>query len=1098
MAKCSNTCARVIKMTENEKHLYSAFISYRHADPDQIIARRIQRSIETFNIPHVYRDQSGSKHFRKVFRDTDELSLDKDLASGIDNALAQSEYLIVILTPQYKESQWCLHEIDEFLKTHDRKNILCVLAEGEPGDVLPESLTHIPSKENPDEIIIREPLCADYRLDRVTAERLELPRLLSSMLSCDYDNLVQRQEVYRRKGYMRIGSGILIALAVVIFLQTRNMISLNKAYQDTTYNRFQTLAAQSLHHLSEFNRAEALTLSLLALPGEGMPVTAEAIHSLSKATYLYQPDALSLIRNHSMQDEIIMRQVSEDQSLIVTLDSSGWILVQSADGKRLSYWQIDGTDNHYLGFILKDNDTVIAWRGSNLYSYDFRKYDRNWCVRIPGGYENTGIISVGFVDDSTCSVLTDRRIAFMDLNSGKMIRQIGADSIAFKYQDNSPDGQRDRKPPRVRLYRQLISGNEIFVSGSLTASDASKNQEKEILCLAAWDLTDFALRVRTYSLPSYCLQLQPARTDHLVAVTAEQRFDPSKVIRLVKEYDETLFSRVQILCLDRESLELNWNYDTEVVQSTSIPQIDILGPEEGSTEAYVSVVFDVDNYVFDIKNGSCTFSLTLPDSILLTWISHDDHGYFLSYLCGNQKLYIVYPSEGVVSENVGITPFPDAVQAVSIVDGKYVAFSGRHIYWFGMVDNSNRLGEVLLKSDEDDLEFFDAGDNLLGSYSNKTLFLTDVRSGNIVQEVSLRGAAGSDYSYDWKYGGSLPDGSGFLMLCKNERSGQVRLFTYDMQNNEFTLYDTILNKASFSKDVSWIDSFACHDGILYTVDPEEDNTLMYFDIVNRTTGRIPVTGIPSSMKLAEAYYDYVNEYEMNEATLVISSDGKRVLTTLCDPAAKEGAFAVIDLETGECSIPKVEEAYPGRSHSGAFSEDGRLLACSTDYAIYILDEEYSMYEKISTSGANIRSMTWYEGDLWIELSNNTVQRYNKDDRAVTIIDLDYAEVPDNGQDPQWVVNNFPPLKGIMLIDRGNMNLLSAEKKAGVPILHIPGFVGWNNESDTFVVRSYRAVRSNVDYMQYSHVFYIYPHYTTEELIDIGLKQYNEMVRGQQD
>ena len=1077
-------------MAENDNYLYSAFISYRHTDPDQNIAKRVQHSIETFTIPVVYRKQGGGKHFRKVFRDSDELSLDKDLASGIDYALTNSEFLIVILSPQYKESQWCLHEIDEFLKTHDRKNILCVLAEGEPGDVLPQSLTHIPSEENPDEIIVKEPLCADYRLDRTTAERLELPRLLCSMLSCDYDNLIKRQEVYRRKKYLRIGTGIFVALVAVMLLQFINLINLSNAYDDTIYNRFQTLAGQSLYHLSNFDREEALELSLLALPGDDMPVTAEAIHSLSKATYIYQPDALALIRNRSMQNEIIMRQVSEDQSLIVTMDSSGWILVQSSNGERLSYWQIDGIDDHYLGFFMKDNDTVFAWRGSNFYSYDYKNYKRNWCVGIPGGDENSGIISVDRIDDSTCSILTSGGIVIMDLNTGKAISQHDADSIAAKYKEDGAKGMRGSALPRIQLYRQLIDNGEIFVSGSLKPSSASSG--REALCLAAWDPAGNTLQVRTYDLPAHCLQLQPFGSDHLAAVSSEKAFDAAAINYIANDLNETPFSYMKILCFDRESLKFRWEYDTEVAQTLALPNIGSFDPGKDNTSPYLTVGFDVDNYMFDVKSGELVFSMTLPDNILLTQTITDDEENCISYLCSNHKHYLVYPTEKTIYQTEGITTFPETVQAVNIVGEKVVAFSGQHIYWFGAMPVTNSLGEIRLVSDEEDLEYFDAGNNLLGCYSNKALFLIDLKTGKTVQEVSLSDVTGPDQIVDWKYSGSLPDDSGFIMLCKNELSGQVKLYTYDLQNSEFALYDTILEKASFSRDAKWIDSFAFHDRILYTVDPEKPNTLLYHDIVNKESERISVTGIPSSMIIAEAYDDFVNRYELNEATLVISPDGRKAFTTLCAPASRIGKFAVIDLGTGECSIPEIGDAHPGRSHFGVFSEDGSDLAFSTDYSVYIVSNDYSKPVIISTSGLNVRSMTWYDGDLWVEFSNNIVRRYAKDGSQIAAIELDNRKIPFNGQNPQWVESTFPDQIGIMLIDEGNMNLLSADTKAGTPILHIPGFVGWNNEGDTFVVRSMRAARNNTEDIPCSHLFYIYPHYTVEELIEIGRKQHDQM------
>ena len=157
-----------------------------------------------------------------------------------------------------------------------------------------------------------------------------------------------------------------------------------------------------------------------------------------------------------------------------------------------------------------------------------------------------------------------------------------------------------------------------------------------------------------------------------------------------------------------------------------------------------------------------------------------------------------------------------------------------------------------------------------------------------------------------------------------------------------------------------------------------------------------------------------------------------------------------------------------------------------------MSNDYSKPVIISTSGLNVRSMTWYDGDLWVEFSNNIVRRYAKDGSQIAAIELDNRKIPFNGQNPQWVESTFPDQIGIMLIDEGNMNLLSADTKAGTPILHIPGFVGWNNEGDTFVVRSIRAARNNTEDIPCSHLFYIYPHYTVEELIEIGRKQHDQM------
>ena len=1089
-------------MTDKTDYLYSAFISYRHIDPDRTIARRLQHSIENFHIPAVYRKDKGRKHPRRVFRDSDELSLDKDLAAGIDQALSQSEYLIVVLSPSYKESPWCLHEIDEFLKTHDRSNILCVLAEGEPADVLPSSLTHIPSRKDPDKIIYKEPLCADYRLDRLTAERYELPRLMASMLRCSYDDLIKRQSAYRRKRYLQVSGIALFTIALIVFLQVRNILSLNRSYENTLYRQSQTLAAQSLQHMSEFNRENALLYSLLALPEPGVPdkqpITAEALHSLSKATYVYQPDTLALLRKRSMQNEIVMCEISEDQSHIITMDSSGWILVQTAEGERLSYWQIDGVDTRYLGFKLQDKGTVLAWRGNNFYSYDYNKYSRNWCVQVPGADSGSGVISVNLIDESTCSVLTESSITIFDLRSGDVISQLTVDSVAGRYMQDNRDSDNVITDPDITLYRQLVSGSEeIFLCGCLGSSRIG--EEKELFCLAVWNPVKNTLRVSTEVLPPYCMQLQAVDGSRLIAVSAQTRFDAAGMERLAADSEETRFSYVQILCFDKESLALEWNYDTEVEQPLSRPSIHCYKSPGDNQVPIVSLTFDVDFYMLDATNGENFFSMTLPDSILLTRVPDGDARTFISFLCGNHKLYVVNPSRGFIDEGDGISHFPEVIQAIHAVDGNLVVISEEKIFWFGVTNATDSLGEILLMSEEDDLEYFDAGDNLLGCYSNRMLYLVDLRSHSVVHEVPLAGPSEIAGTFDWKYGGTLPDNTGFIMMRKQNTSGQVRLYTYDFAARRFALYDTIFENASFSRDMNWADCLAYYDGKIYVSDPENDNMLLCYDIPAGQAGQIPLTGIPSGSKLAETYDDYVSEYALNEAALVISPDGKKIISTIANPETREYDFAVIDLETGECTIPAFGDSHPGRSHFGAFSKDSHSLAYSTDYAVYIVSDDYSAPVRIPTSGLNVRSMTWFVDDLWIEFSNFIVQRYDKDGKLLSEIELDHTNLPFNGQNPAWIeITDYNDQLALMLVDEGNMNLISSDIDAYTPILYIPGFAALNNESDTFVIRSYQTARYTSDNDPYTHVFFTYPHYSADQLIQIGTDQYNKMYEEQKN
>ena len=92
---------------------YKAFISYRHLEPDRTVAVAVHRLLEKYTIPSRLR-RNGERRLGRIFRDEDELPLSASLSESIQTALQESEYLIVICTPQFRESLWCMREVDTF------------------------------------------------------------------------------------------------------------------------------------------------------------------------------------------------------------------------------------------------------------------------------------------------------------------------------------------------------------------------------------------------------------------------------------------------------------------------------------------------------------------------------------------------------------------------------------------------------------------------------------------------------------------------------------------------------------------------------------------------------------------------------------------------------------------------------------------------------------------------------------------------------------------------------------------------------------------------------------------------------------------------
>ena len=192
---------------------YSAFISYRHMTPDQEIARKLHRLIETYSIPSALR-KDGARHPGKVFRDQEELPLSADLGKDIETALENSEWLICICSPRYLESRWCQRELEYFIERKGRDRVLTVLAEGEPEGSFPELLRF--ETDAGGNRIELEPLAADVRgaslaesLKRLKKEKY---RILAPMAGTTFDGLYQRQ---RRRTLRNVLAAALAAVVVL-------------------------------------------------------------------------------------------------------------------------------------------------------------------------------------------------------------------------------------------------------------------------------------------------------------------------------------------------------------------------------------------------------------------------------------------------------------------------------------------------------------------------------------------------------------------------------------------------------------------------------------------------------------------------------------------------------------------------------------------------------------------------------------------------------------------------------------------------------------------------------------------------------------------
>lgn len=415
------------KEKRSEDFHYDAFISYRHAPLDIAVAEEIQKQLEHFHVPSSIRKRTGKQRIRRIFRDKAELPITSDLNDDIFAALEDADFLIVICSPSTHESQWVQREIETFLRFHDRKHILTVIAGGEPADVIPKIVCEETVETVTDDgqhVMVRiplEPLSCDYRLDRRRARREELPRLAAAILGCRYDELRQRQREYRN----RIAGAAMAAVGCLLAYFIWSNLQIRKNYTASLQNQSRYLAQQSLIQTNNADQLTAVQLALEALPGNGRnrPVVPEAVYALQTALGLYDNAALTnfgMTGRYGMESRIRAFWCSRDGSRVVTEDMDCYNLWfwEAKEGEAVAKY----TSEAYINSIaVSGNDRILV-----------QTYDRLVCLSMQSGevlWQQTengirGAASAVLDDRETLVLLFDGEITLADPENGNVLRRI--------------------------------------------------------------------------------------------------------------------------------------------------------------------------------------------------------------------------------------------------------------------------------------------------------------------------------------------------------------------------------------------------------------------------------------------------------------------------------------------------------------------------------------------------------------------------------------------------------------------------------------------------------------------------------------------------
>ncbi|MBR4345088.1 MAG: TIR domain-containing protein [Lachnospiraceae bacterium] len=647
---------------------YNAFISYRHMQLDMEMAKKVHYGLETYHIPKAVQNKTGKKKIERVFRDQEELPIGSDLNDNISNALKNSDYLIVICSPDTPASYWVNKEIETFIAMHGREKILAVLISGEPNESFPEQLL---TDDNGNPV---EPLAADVRgatpKDRKKLFKTEILRLAAPIIGCSYDDLKQRhrERILKRNIAIASVSAAVIAIAGTAFgiynanvadrmeklaneksqlADEKTLLASEKSQladeKSELADRMEKLAGEKSQlaeektrladeilleytekqrNQSRFYAEEALSVfktgnredaALIALSGLGTddnprPYVPEAEYALSEILYAYSSGSgLSYDRTLSHDMIVENMNLSSDGLYLTTVDQGHNVYVRETDGFSLLA-KIPPTtkDNNYLSNV---KEACADKDGIYVLSdSSFSKYDLsgNVVYSLKHGSFIGGLISPVY---GKAFIVGGSEISILDLKTGKELKKI----------ENSSENY-------------FSSGIVLSADGKkLAVSHYHYTDEIEEGLVSIIDLSDYTVSSYATSMP-YIADMTFCNDNRLAVISNVTNFQSDQLflVDLIQPDQERLWSA-----------EINAHLQDSVSFSV-LSESNIIGDDH-----FLTVVIDTDIYTYDLSDGKLIASANLPSHARTLNLVEGKSTAYIGYYNGD--IDVVNALEGTIS-----------------------------------------------------------------------------------------------------------------------------------------------------------------------------------------------------------------------------------------------------------------------------------------------------------------------------------------------------------------------------------------------------------------------------------------------------------------
>ena len=488
---------------------YFAFISYKREDEEW--AKWLQHKLEHYRLPSNLNGNSHlPKEIRPIFRDQSDLA-GGVLAEEINNALENSQYLIVICSPRAARSEWVGKEVETFIEMGRIDKIIPFIIGGTAHAINPEdecfplSLRELPAEKEILGVNINE-MGRDAAVVKVVAQ----------MFGLKFDELWQRYErEKKRKVWLGIGIALFITLISIVvvgyFLHQNNIIERqnnqlieinqiidnqnnqlketnsiienhNNQLKEINWNMMsiqsKAVAEKAMKLISDGNNYTASMLALAVLPENlqfpDRPYCVEAERALRSSTYHNS----AILKGHI--DRVETALFNYDGTMIVSASLDGTIRVwDSNNGVELI--KLENSDGivSCASFSPNSEQIVAGYRDGNVRIWDVKT---NTVVKILKGHTGN-ILSCSYSHNGKYIISSaggDNTIRLWDAQSGQVLRIMEGYTGVYNSVEFSPDdkyvvsaGGMDNY---VRIW-DLESGKEIkkFAAKSIYSVSYSHN-----------------------------------------------------------------------------------------------------------------------------------------------------------------------------------------------------------------------------------------------------------------------------------------------------------------------------------------------------------------------------------------------------------------------------------------------------------------------------------------------------------------------------------------------------------------------------------------------------------------------------------------------